>query len=108
MLQELPMESVCEITHRFGKKFRGGVRAAWTILRLVFLEKLDAKLEWGIRGFLGSALMSIPILAQAQGSCRVAPFVLVCVLCPDRESGDLPLCVVVCGIDRSSFVDFLR
>ena len=35
-------------------------------------------------------------------------FVIVCVLCPDRDSGDLPLCLLVCGIDRSGFVDFLQ
>ena len=30
-----------------------------------------------------------------------------CVLCSNRDSGDLPLCLVVGGIDRSSFARFL-
>ena len=32
----------------------------------------------------------------------------LCVLCPDRDSGDILLCHVVCGVDRSRFVDFLQ
>ena len=61
MLQELPMESVYEITLWFQKRFRGECWAprAWKILRLVFLKKLDAKLENGIRGFRAFALMSV-------------------------------------------------
>ena len=52
MLQERPMEVVYEITHWFGKRFRGECRApaAWKILPLVFLKKLDAKMEKGRRG----------------------------------------------------------
>ena len=51
MLQELPVEAVYEITHWFGKRFRGECRApaAWKILHLVFLKKSDAKFEEGIR-----------------------------------------------------------
>ena len=45
-LQELPMESVYEITRR------------GTFYVLVFFKKPDAKLEKGIRGFRAIALMS--------------------------------------------------
>ena len=59
--QELPMQSVCEITRRLETRFRGGRRApaARTNLQLVFLKKLDAKLDNGIRGFRTIALMSV-------------------------------------------------
>ena len=47
MLQELPVDTVFEITHQFGKRFTGECRAlaAWKILLSVFLQKLDAKSE---------------------------------------------------------------
>ena len=43
------------------KRFKGECRApeAWTILRLVFLLKPDAKLEKGLRGFRAIALLSV-------------------------------------------------
>ena len=49
MLQWLPTETVYEVAHWFEKRFRGECQAleAWTILRLVFLKNLDAKLEKG-------------------------------------------------------------
>ena len=51
MSHELPMEAVSELSHWFGKRFRGECRApaAWTSLRVVILKKPDAKLEKGIR-----------------------------------------------------------
>ena len=36
--------------------------------------------------------------------CGSSIFVIVC-LCPDRDSGDLPVWSSCCGFDRSSFVD---
>ena len=55
MLPEFSMEAWFEITHvGLGKD-----SAAWTILRLVFLKKLDAKLEEGNRLFRAIALMSV-------------------------------------------------
>ena len=55
------MESVREVTHWFEKRVTGGCRApaAWTILRVVFLKKLDAKLENGIGLFRAIAPMSV-------------------------------------------------
>ena len=55
------MVSVYEITHWFEKRFRGECRApaAWKVLRSVLLEKPDAKLEKGLRGFRAIALMSV-------------------------------------------------
>ena len=40
-----------EVTHWFEKRVTGKCRApaSWTVLRVVFLKKLDAKLENGIR-----------------------------------------------------------
>ena len=51
MCKTLFMESVHEVTHWFEKSVTGECRApaAWTVLRVVFLRKLDAKLENGIR-----------------------------------------------------------
>ena len=61
MLQCLPTETVYEVAHWFEKRFKGDCRApeAWTILRLVFLKKPDAKLEKGHRGFRAIALLSV-------------------------------------------------
>ena len=61
MLQCLPTETVYEVAHWFEKRFKGDCRApeAWTILRLVFLKKPDAKLEKGLRGFRAIALRSV-------------------------------------------------
>ena len=61
MLQCLPTEIVHEVVHWFDKRFEGECRAteAWTILRLVFLKKPDAKLEKGLRGFRAIALLSV-------------------------------------------------
>ena len=60
MLQCLPTETVYVVAHWFDKRFKGECRApeAWTILRLVFLMKLDAKLEQGLRGFRAIAVLS--------------------------------------------------
>ena len=53
MLRFLPTETVYEVAHWFDK-----CRApeAWTVLRLVFLKKPDAKLGKGLRGFRAIAL----------------------------------------------------
>ena len=55
MLQCLWMETVYEVTHWFEKRFRGECRApeAWTLLRLVYLKKPDARLEKGPMGVPG-------------------------------------------------------
>ena len=46
------METLCEITNQFEKRFRGECRAsaAWKILRQVFLKKPHARLEEVLRG----------------------------------------------------------
>ena len=61
MLQCLPTETVYEVAHGFDQRFRGDCSApeAWKVPRFVFLEKPDAKLEKGLRGFRAIALLSV-------------------------------------------------
>ena len=61
MLQCLPTETMYEVAHWFDKRFHGECRApeAWTVLRLVFLGKPDAKLEKGLRGLRAIVLLSV-------------------------------------------------
>ena len=60
-LQCLPTETVYEVTQWFDKRFRGECRApeAWKILRFVCVNKPDAKLEEGLRGFRAIAIPSV-------------------------------------------------
>ena len=60
MLRCLPTETVHEVAYWFDKRFKGWCRApqAWKVLRLVFLKKLDAKLEKGLRGFRAKAILN--------------------------------------------------
>ena len=55
------METVYEVSHWFHKRFKGECRAqeAWKVLRFVFLEKPNAKLERGLRGFRAIARLSV-------------------------------------------------
>ena len=61
MLPCSPTKTLYEAAHGFDKRFRGECRAleVWKVLRLVFLEKTDAKLEKGFRGFRAIALLSV-------------------------------------------------
>ena len=61
ILRELPMETVYEVTHWFGKRFRGEcwAPAACKILRFWCLKKPDAKLEKVMQGVRVIALMSV-------------------------------------------------
>ena len=61
MLSRLPTEVIYKVTHWFQKRFEGDCRApeVWRILRLVFLKKLGARLEKGLRGFRAIALLSV-------------------------------------------------
>ena len=61
MLQCLPMETAHEVSHWFDKRSKGERRApeAWKVLRLVFLQKPDAKLEKGRLAFCAIALLSV-------------------------------------------------
>ena len=69
-----------EVTLWFDKRLKGECRApeAWTILRLVFLKKPDAKLEKGLRGFRAIALLSV--------FCKWYATVLVGLLHEEMES----------------------
>ena len=61
MLRRLPTVFIYEVTHWFQRRFLGTSSApeAWRILRLVFLKKLDAEVEKGLRGFRAIALLSV-------------------------------------------------
>ena len=61
MLRRSPTVVIYEVTRWFQRRFLGTSRApeAWRILRLVFLKKLDARLEKGLRGFRAVALLSV-------------------------------------------------
>ena len=58
MLQTFPIESVCEITHRFEEMERRAPQT-WNVLRLVFLKMPDARQEKNLRGLRAVALMCV-------------------------------------------------
>ena len=67
MLQELPMESVFEITHWFKKRFRGNVGTQRRGTFYVWCSSRSLMRSWraeSIRGFRATALMSV--LAKVQ------------------------------------------
>ena len=61
MLSRLPTEVIHVVTHRFPKRFQEDCRApeARRILRLVFLNKPDARLEKELRRFRAIALLKV-------------------------------------------------
>ena len=93
---------VHEVTHWFEKRFKGECRApeAWKILRQVFLQKPDASLEKGLRGFRAVALRSVFSTSYTT--------VLVELVHEEKEPIECFTCEAERGVDCEHMQDLLR